>query len=194
MRPARPPRFDPTVIGWRLGRSHAPHGIELWCRYDRTAGVFGEQGSGKTLDVLAPALLAHRGAALATLTKVDDLLLTAGRRKRPEHAGEQPRPIAVLDPFGAAPGMPELIWDPIEGCVDPRVAERRAKAFAAGTVTGAVNDGRQDPAARWTTSWNGSRTRSPPINRRKSCSSIRTQPDSGMACCSARCTGRLTRS
>jgi hypothetical protein len=84
MQQARPPRFDPTVIGWRLGRSHAPHGIELWCRYDRTAGVFGEQGSGKTLDVLAPALLAHTGAALATLTKVDDLLLTAGRRQQPQ--------------------------------------------------------------------------------------------------------------
>ena len=149
MQQARPPRFDPTCIGWRLGRSHAPHGIELWCRYDRTAGVFGEQGSGKTLDVLAPALLAHTGAALATLTKVDDLLLTAGRRQQPLDAGGPPRPIAVLDPFGAAPGMPELIWNPIEGCVDPKVAERRAKAFAAGTVTGAVNDGRQDSAARF---------------------------------------------
>ena len=141
--------FDPTDIGWRLGRSRAPHGVELWCRYDRTAGVFGEQGSGKTLDVLAPALLAHRGAGLATLTKVDDLLLTAGRRQLPLYEGAQPRPIAVLDPFGAAPGIPELIWDPIDGCVDPKVAERRAKAFAAGTVTGAVNGGRQDSAARF---------------------------------------------
>ena len=53
--------------GW-FCRSHTPRGIELWCRYDRTTGVYGEQGSGKTLDLLAPALLAHRGAALATLT------------------------------------------------------------------------------------------------------------------------------
>jgi hypothetical protein len=141
--------FDPTDIGWRIGRSRAPHGVQLWCRYDRTAGVFGEQGSGKTLDVLAPALLAHRGAGLATLTKVDDLLLTAGRRQRPLYEGAPPRPIAVLDPFGAAPGMPELVWDPVDGCVDPKVAERRAKAFAAGTVTGAVNGGRQDSAARF---------------------------------------------
>ena len=69
--------FDPTDVGWRLGRSRVPRGVELWCRYDRTTGVYGEQGSGKTLDLLAPALLAHRGAGLATLTKVDDLLLTA---------------------------------------------------------------------------------------------------------------------
>ena len=135
--------FDATDVGWRLGRSSAPRGVELWCRYDRTTGVYGEQGSGKTLDVLAPALLAHRGAGMATLTKVDDLLLTAGRRQR---GG---RPIAVLDPFGAAPGIPELVWDPIAGCVDPKIAEKRAKAFAAGTVTGAVSGGRQDGAARF---------------------------------------------
>jgi hypothetical protein len=123
--------------------------VELWCRYDRTAGVFGEQGSGKTLDVLAPALLAHRGPGLATLTKVDDLLLTAQRRQQPIGPGGLLRPIAVLDPFGAAPGLPEFVWDPIAGCVDPKVAERRAKAFAAGTVTGAVTGGRQDSAARF---------------------------------------------
>lgn len=140
---------DPTDIGWRIGRSKIPHGVELWCRYDRTAGVFGEQGSGKTLDLLAPALLAHRGAGLATLTKLDDLLLTAGRRQVPLREGDSPRPIAVLDPFGAAPGLPQLTWDPIAGCVDPTVATRRARAFAAGTVTGAVAGGRQDSAARF---------------------------------------------
>src|SRR4051794_36547029 len=141
--------FDPTDVGWRLGRSRVPHGVELWCRYDRTTGVYGEQGSGKTLDLLAPALLAHRGAGLATLTKVDDLLLTAGRRQQSLHADGPPRPIAVLDPFGAASGLPELVWDPIADCVDPKNAERRAKAFSAGTVTGSVTGGRQDNAARF---------------------------------------------
>jgi hypothetical protein len=140
---------DPIDTGWRIGRSQIPHGIELWCRYDRTTGVYGEQGSGKTLDLLAPALLAHRGAAMATLTKVDDLLLTAERRQRPLTDGGPLRPIAVLDPFGAAPGQPAFVWDPIAGCVDPRIAEKRAKAFAAGTVTGAVSGGRQDSSARF---------------------------------------------
>lgn len=135
--------FDPTCAGWRLGRSISPRGVELWVRADRTTGVYGVQGSGKTLDLLAPALLAHPGAAMATLTKLDDLLLTLPRRE----AGG--RPVAVLDPFGMAPGLPELVWDPIAGCVDPLVAERRAKAFAAGTVTGAVAGGRNDSAARF---------------------------------------------
>ncbi len=136
-------RFAATDVGWRLGRSQTPRGVELFVRYDRTTGVYGEQGSGKTLDLLAPALLAHPGAAVATLTKLDDLLLTVGRRS---HGG---RPVAVLDPFGAAPGLPEFVWDPVAGCVDPKVAERRAKAFAAGTVTGAVSGGRADGAARF---------------------------------------------
>lgn len=141
--------FDPTDVGWRIGRSTMPRGVELWCRYDRTTGVFGEQGSGKTLDLLAPALLAHGGAGLATLTKLDDLLLTVGRRQRPIVPGGPPRPVAVLDPFGAAPGVPELVWDPVAGCVDPRIAERRAKAFSAGTVSGSVSGGRHDNAARF---------------------------------------------
>ncbi len=148
--------MDPTQLGWRLGRSLTPRGVELWVRYDRTTGVYGAQGSGKTLDLLAPALLAHPGAAMATLTKLDDLLLTLADRQAPASHGSgtaaasgQPRPVAVLDPFGMSPGVPELVWDPIAGCVDPMLAERRAKAFSAGTVTGAVAGGRADSAARF---------------------------------------------
>ena len=57
--------------------------------------------------------------------------------------------MAVLDPFGLAPGLPELVWDPVDGCVDSMVAERRAKAFTAGTVKGAVAQGSGDSAARF---------------------------------------------
>ena len=95
------------------------------------------------MDLLAPALIAAPGAALTTLTKVDDLLLTFTARSRGE------RPCVVLDPFGLVPGLPEVVWDPIRGCVDPLVAERRAKAFTAGTVKGAVAGGHADDAARF---------------------------------------------
>jgi type IV secretion system protein VirD4 len=77
---------------------------------------------------LIPALVGASGAALVTLTKVDDLLLSFPVRSR------DGRPCLVLDPFGLAAGLPELVWDPIAGCVDPMVAERRAKAFTAGTI------------------------------------------------------------
>jgi type IV secretory pathway TraG/TraD family ATPase VirD4 len=136
-------RFDADQLSYALGRSRLPRGVTLRVRHDRTLGAFGAQGAGKTLDLLAPALLNHPGGALVTLTKPDDLLLTVTRRQRDE------RPVAVLDPFGLAPGQPPLVWDPIAGCVDPMIAERRAKAFAGGTVTGSVAGGRNDNAARF---------------------------------------------
>ncbi|MGB3594746.1 MAG: TraM recognition domain-containing protein [Ornithinimicrobium sp.] len=136
-------RLDPRDVGWNLGRSTAPAGVDLWVPWDRTAGVIGPQGSGKTLDLLTPALLGAPGAALVTLTKPDDLLLTFTARST------DGRPCVVLDPFGLVPGLPELVWDPIAGCVDPIVAERRAKAFTAGTIKGAVAEGYGDQAARF---------------------------------------------
>ena len=72
--------FQPTDVGWRLGSAHEPRGGQLWVPWDRTAGVIGPQGSGKTLDLLIPALLAAPGAALVTLTKADDLLLSIDER------------------------------------------------------------------------------------------------------------------
>jgi type IV secretion system protein VirD4 len=134
------PRFDPRQVGWQIGKASEPRAGALWCPWDRTAGVIGPQGSGKTLDLLTPALLDAPGGALVTLTKLDDLLLTVGARS----AGG--RPVCVLDPFGLAPGLPELVWDPIAGCVDPMVAERRAKAFTAGNIRSS-HDG--DGAARF---------------------------------------------
>ena len=133
---------DLNQLGWPIGVASEPPAGPLWCPWDRTCGVIGPQGSGKTLDLLTPALLAAPGAALVTLTKTDDLLLTITAR----HAGE--RPCVVLDPFGQADGLPELIWDPVAGCVDPITAERRAKAFTAGTIRTAAS-GFGDAAARF---------------------------------------------
>ena len=122
------PRFHPGQVGWRLGRGWRPATGPLWVPWDRTAGVLGPQGSGKTLDLLVPALLGAPGGALVTLTKVEDLLLTITARSA------DGRPCVVFDPFGDAEGLPELVWDPIIECADPWVAERRARAFTAGTL------------------------------------------------------------
>lgn len=143
----RPPttrtkRFDPAQVGWRIGVGHQPRAGALWCPWDRTAGVIGPQGSGKTLDLLTPALINAPGAALVTLTKPDDLLLSLPERSK------DGRPCVVLDPFGLVPGLPELVWDPIAGCVDRMVSERRAKAFTAGTIHG-TSHGSGDAAARF---------------------------------------------
>ena len=136
--------MEPRDVGWRLGKAVEPRGGELWIPWDRTAGIIGPQGSGKTLDLLIPALLGAPGAALVTLTKVDDLLLSFTDRQDGGH-----RSCLVLDPFGLAPGLPELIFDVIDGCVDPMVAERRAKAFTAGSVKGSMSQGHGDDAARF---------------------------------------------
>ena len=130
-------------MGWRLGRGKHPRCGELWVPWDRTTGVIGPQGSGKTLDVLTPALLGAPGAALVTLTKPDDLLLSWSSRT----AGG--RPAMVLDPFGLVAGLPELVWDAVAGCADPLVAERRAKAFTAGSLKGSASMGHGDDAARF---------------------------------------------
>ena len=132
---------DAHEVGWRLGRA-GRHGPELWVPFDRTTCVIGPQGSGKTLDLLVPALLDDPGGAMVTLTKPEDLFLTLESRQR------DGRPVAVLDPFNAAPGTPELVWDPIAGCEDSMHAERRAKAFANGTIKGA-NSQSSEQAARF---------------------------------------------
>ena len=134
-------------VGWRIGatcRRRRAWGTGrragMWIPYDRTTCVIGPQGSGKTLDLLTPALLDAPGGALVTLTKPEDLFLTLGRR------AEGGRPVAVLDPFDLAGDVPQLVWDPIAGCADPMVAERRAHAFAAGAGS---NRGASDDAARF---------------------------------------------
>ncbi|WP_430407197.1 type IV secretory system conjugative DNA transfer family protein (plasmid) [Janibacter sp. G349] len=133
-----------SPVRW-AGRSGRRSGREArggWVRWERTTGVIGPQGSGKTLGCLIPALLQAPGAALVTLTKPQDMLLSWTARSRRG-------PCVVLDPFGLTKGMPEMVFDPIDGCVDPQVAERRAKAWTAGTIKGGSQSGQSDDAARF---------------------------------------------
>lgn len=133
-------RFDPCQVGWPIGTAVHSRSL-LWCPWDRTAGVIGPQGSGKTLDVLIPALLAAPGAAIVTLTKPEDLLLSYTART------QDGRPAVVLDPFGQLGGaLTELVWNPVAGCSDPMTAERRAKAF---TMKLGAGGGGGDTAARF---------------------------------------------
>lgn len=136
-------RVEPCEVGWKVGSAKFPRGAgDLWIRWERTTGVIGPQGSGKTLDALIPSLLQAPGAAMVTLTKPQDMLLSWRHRERRG-------PCVVLDPFGLTEGLPELLFDPIDGCVDPWVAERRAKAWTAGTVQGGAQGGQSDDAARF---------------------------------------------
>ena len=71
--------------------------------------------------------MACPGPVLMTLTKVADLYLVIDERARRG-------PVVVLDPYQMAPGLPEFVWDTIDGCEDARVASRRASAFVAVTL------------------------------------------------------------
>lgn len=137
------PRFDPSQCGIRIGRRNWRRGVEVWSRADRTLGVIGPQGCGKSLDTLLPALIGCPGAALVTMTKPQDLLLVWAERARGS------RPVLVLDPFDLVPGLPQLIWNPITGCADAATAVRRAKAFAAGTIRRSASSGADDSAAQF---------------------------------------------
>ncbi|WP_232506543.1 type IV secretory system conjugative DNA transfer family protein [Microlunatus flavus] len=127
--------------------------------WDRTTGVLGPQGSGKTLDLLVPALLDAPGAALVSTTKPDDLYLTWNHRRhhRLPHSGGSAdlpgpdRPCVVADPFGLAPHLTPLVWDPIAGCADPWIAHRRAQAFCGGLsgADGAGGGGGGSDASRF---------------------------------------------
>ena len=76
-------RIEPCEVGWQIGTSKWPRGAgDLWVRWERTTGVIGPQGSGKTLGCLIPALLQAPGAALVTLTKPQDMLLSWTARSR----------------------------------------------------------------------------------------------------------------
>ena len=113
--------------------------------WDRTAGVIGPQGSGKTLDLLTPALLGAPGAALVTLTKVEDLLLSLTDRSRDD------RPCVVLDPVrpgrrrrrtGADLGPGRRLRGP----GSPSDAPRRSPPAPS---QGAIHGGTGDDAARF---------------------------------------------
>jgi type IV secretion system protein VirD4 len=119
---------NPRTSAWPLGRSRRPRGVKLWVGFDRSSGIVGPPGSGKTVHAVAHAALAAPGALLHTATKPADVLLSYPRRSA------ELRPVAVCDPLGLLPGLPALVWDPLAGCADAMVASRRANAFVAGTM------------------------------------------------------------
>jgi type IV secretory pathway TraG/TraD family ATPase VirD4 len=123
--PARAQDAPLTDLGYCLGTSVRPRGVELWSRLDRSTRVVGPMGSGKTMRLLAPALRDAPGAALATSTKADLYELTVTPRRRRG-------PVVAMDPLGIVPGAEPMRWSPIYGAQDSRVAEIRARAFTAG--------------------------------------------------------------
>jgi TraM recognition site of TraD and TraG len=123
-------RLDAAEVGYPLGISSSPSGIELIASWEHSLQLVAPPGSGKTLRVLAPILRQHPGPALATSTKSDLYEVAVAARRR---IG----PVVALDPEGLCPASAPLRWSPIDGCEDARIAERRSAAFVAAAGDGA---------------------------------------------------------
>ena len=127
--PQTRPGADPKTaalseLGYPLGRSRRPEGVELWASWEESMMLVAPTGAGKTMRVLAPILRQHPGPAFATSTKPDLYEVAVAARKR---VG----PVFVLDPDDVAPAADPVRWSPVTGCTDTRVAERRASALVA---------------------------------------------------------------
>jgi hypothetical protein len=112
---------------WRPGRwlrNWRPRPQAVFSPWARGFGVVGPQGSGKT-QFLANVILDAPGAAVVPSTKPELVVLTRALRER---VG----PTAVFNPSLLGAVGSDLRWDPISGCTDQGVADRRAWALVRG--------------------------------------------------------------
>lgn len=101
-RPAENSKEFGLPIGWKSGRMH----------YDRSglhALIIAPTGSGKTVGFAIPALLLHRGSALAIDIKRELYHVTARRRKELNEGR-----VFRLDPFGDPDGPDQVAFNPMD--------------------------------------------------------------------------------
>lgn len=113
---------------WRPGRwlcNWRPQARPVFSPWARGFGVVGPQGSGKT-QFLVNVILDSPGAAVIPSTKPELVVLTRELRER---VG----PTAVFNPSLLGSIGSDLRWDPISGCDDQGVADRRAWALVRGS-------------------------------------------------------------
>jgi hypothetical protein len=113
---------------WRPGRwlrNWRPQPRAVFSPWARGFGVVGPQGSGKT-QFLVNVILDAPGAAVVPSTKPELVVLTRELRER---VG----PTAVFNPSLLGSVGSDFGWDPISGCTDQGVADRRAWALVRGS-------------------------------------------------------------
>jgi type IV secretory pathway TraG/TraD family ATPase VirD4 len=113
-----------------IGRAHFRHALRL--PLEEHAVVTSPPRGGKT-GWLASVILRYPGPVLSTTTKHDVFELTSGIRALRG-------PVHVFNPQGVG-GVPSTFrWNPLEGCLDPATAIRRADAFAESVSQKGVED------------------------------------------------------
>lgn len=115
-----------TEYAVRLGR--AQFARPVYGRMEDNVLILAPPRTGKS-GLLADQIMDAPGAVLCTSTRTDLFDLTAGHRARRG-------PLAVWNPYGLG-GLPSTFgWNPIAGCEDAGVAQRRAQAFMGDLDTG----------------------------------------------------------
>jgi type IV secretion system protein VirD4 len=115
--------LSPCQVALPLGSSRS---IGLWITLERPIYVLGPARSDKGTRLVVPFILAAPGAVVTTSTRTDNLRLTAACR-----AALGPLETFNLDGVGGLPHT--LNWSPLEGCIDPMLAQRRARTLVAAT-------------------------------------------------------------
>jgi type IV secretion system protein VirD4 len=113
-----------------IGRAHFRHALRL--PLEEHAVVTSPPRGGKT-GWLASVILRYPGPVLSTTTKHDVFELTSGIRARRG-------PVHVFNPQGVGNVPSTFRWNPIDGCLDPATAIRRADAFAQSVSQKGVED------------------------------------------------------
>jgi type IV secretion system protein VirD4 len=100
----------------------------------QTSGVVGRPGSGKTLGLILPNLLAWPGSAIVTSTKTDVLRLGGRhRQKLANDVGGEAHLVDWANLVGPDLGMRSLGFDILDGCRDTRVSSNRTEALLGAT-------------------------------------------------------------
>lgn len=108
-----------VVSGWLWVRGRA-----VFSPWSRGILVLGPPGSGKSSWLVRPILDAP-GAAYVSSTKTELVQMTAQLRSQ---RGE----VHVFNPTGLGAVASTFGWNPVSGCVDPAIADARARALVRG--------------------------------------------------------------
>ena len=118
-------RIPPTELGGLVGRN-VDGGDLLYRTHEDTTYLVGPPRSMKTRGVLIGDLIDAPGAVVATSLRPDLLLHTITARQT------DGRPVWVFDPTNISLWPVRLRWSPVDGCVDPTTAIRRAQVMVLG--------------------------------------------------------------